>query len=96
MLASAMTCRSCGAQIAEKAIVCYRCGTATAIPDMAPRPSPPRASRSRMVLPVLILVEMAAAVVVVIGLGYQDSTVAWVIAAVAAIVSVVVTARVLR
>jgi predicted nucleic acid-binding Zn ribbon protein len=24
-----VTCRSCGAQIADKAIVCYRCGTPT-------------------------------------------------------------------
>ena len=27
-----MTCRSCGATIAEKAIVCYRCGAPTAEP----------------------------------------------------------------
>ena len=27
-----MTCRTCGAEIAEKAIVCYRCGTPTAGP----------------------------------------------------------------
>ena len=27
-----MTCRSCGADIADKAIVCYRCGTPTAEP----------------------------------------------------------------
>ena len=36
-----MTCRSCGATIADKAIVCYRCGTATADPAMfAPKPMP--------------------------------------------------------
>jgi len=28
-----MTCRACGARIAEKAIVCYRCGAPTALPD---------------------------------------------------------------
>jgi hypothetical protein len=27
-----VTCRSCGATIADKAIVCYRCGTPTALP----------------------------------------------------------------
>ena len=27
-----MTCGSCGAQIAEKAIICYRCGAPTATP----------------------------------------------------------------
>lgn len=24
-----MQCRSCGAEIADKALICYRCGTAT-------------------------------------------------------------------
>ena len=33
-----MTCRSCGATIADKAIVCYRCGTPTAIPEAPVRP----------------------------------------------------------
>ena len=27
-----MTCNSCGATIADKAIVCYRCGAPTAVP----------------------------------------------------------------
>jgi hypothetical protein len=35
-----MTCRSCGATIADKAIVCYRCGAPTALPAGGPaRPS---------------------------------------------------------
>jgi hypothetical protein len=34
-----MTCVSCGATIADKAIVCYRCGAPTATP--APRSTPP-------------------------------------------------------
>ncbi len=28
-----MTCRKCGTQIAAKAIICYKCGTATAEPS---------------------------------------------------------------
>lgn len=36
-----MTCRSCGTEIADKAIVCYRCGTPTAVTA----PSPSRAAR---------------------------------------------------
>ena len=36
-----MVCGTCNATIAEKAIVCYRCGTATAIPTPPPRPVPP-------------------------------------------------------
>ena len=33
-----MECRNCGAEIADKAIVCYRCGTGTADPVRAPVP----------------------------------------------------------
>ncbi len=36
-----MKCRSCGLEIAEKAIVCYRCGTPTAEPRV-PAPVPAR------------------------------------------------------
>ncbi len=39
-----MVCGSCGAKIAEKAIVCYRCGTATAMPVVV---TPRRTSASR-------------------------------------------------
>lgn len=31
-----MTCGSCGVKIADKAIVCYRCGAPTAIPAAPP------------------------------------------------------------
>jgi hypothetical protein len=31
-----MLCRNCGIEIADKAIVCYRCGTATAEPKFKP------------------------------------------------------------
>jgi len=39
-----MICRSCGAEIADKAIVCYKCGEPTALP---PSP-PPRAGAPRV------------------------------------------------
>ncbi len=42
-----MTCRSCGATIAEKAIVCYRCGAATAEPA-ATKPPAPAAGAGRL------------------------------------------------
>lgn len=35
-----MVCGTCGSTIADKAIVCYRCGAATAIPVAPPRPVP--------------------------------------------------------
>ena len=48
-----MKCRSCGFEIADKAIVCYRCGTPTA--DPAPRPAA-RPARSRWVAPAIAVV----------------------------------------
>ena len=33
-----MKCRTCGTEIADKAIICYRCGTATTDPVRAPVP----------------------------------------------------------
>lgn len=37
-----MICRNCGTEIADKAIVCYRCGTATTDPVRRPAPLPRR------------------------------------------------------
>jgi uncharacterized membrane protein YvbJ len=34
-----MTCLSCGTQIADKALICFRCGQATTAPRVAPPPS---------------------------------------------------------
>jgi hypothetical protein len=38
-----MKCRSCGIEIADKALICYRCGTATTEAKF----KPPQASRRR-------------------------------------------------
>jgi hypothetical protein len=57
-----MQCRNCGAEIAEKALICYRCGTATTDakyqPYVAPRGSS-RAALFAIVLVVLLLVLLA-------------------------------------
>ncbi len=39
-----MQCRNCGTEIADKAIVCYRCGTSTTEPVRAPARLKPRRS----------------------------------------------------
>jgi hypothetical protein len=53
-----MVCGNCGASIADKAIVCYRCGTPTSVPVAPARPGP--ASGSRPVLAALmVLVALA-------------------------------------
>jgi peptidoglycan/LPS O-acetylase OafA/YrhL len=59
-----MKCRACGFEIADKAIVCYRCGTPTA--DPAPRPVARR--RRRRTWPLLVLVLLLLAVVLAIWL----------------------------
>jgi hypothetical protein len=51
-----MKCRSCGTEIAEKAIVCFRCGTPT---DLPAAPARPRA-RPRAPIGVGVLVLIVA------------------------------------
>lgn len=48
-----MICRNCGTEIADKAIVCYRCGTATT--DPVRKPVPIRKRRGNL-LPLVALV----------------------------------------
>jgi hypothetical protein len=57
-----MQCKHCGTEIADKAIVCYRCGAATAVP-VAP---PPSARGRRLIIPVI-----AAIAILVIGALYM-------------------------
>ncbi len=63
-----MICRSCGTEIADKAIVCYRCGAATTDPVRQPPAGPSKweaepARRRRPLIPWLILL-----VLILIGL----------------------------
>ena len=57
-----MKCRNCGTEIADKALICYRCGTATTEPRIAP----PASKRERGPIPMIItlLVIIAAALLV--------------------------------
>ena len=48
-----MQCRNCGTEIADKALICYRCGTATT--DAKYKPHQPAARRS-LVMPVIAIV----------------------------------------
>ena len=59
-----MICRNCGTEIADKALICYRCGTATTEPRIQPPASsrrsgrPPR-SRGPAFLGLIVLVVAA-------------------------------------
>ena len=48
-----MRCRNCGTEIADKALICYRCGTATTEAKYKPYVAPAR-RRPSMVIVVLI------------------------------------------
>jgi len=56
-----MPCRACGATIAEKAIVCYKCGTPTADVPAVPRQGPTRLRRIPMLFAAVALITAAAA-----------------------------------
>jgi uncharacterized paraquat-inducible protein A len=53
-----MICRQCGTEIADKAIVCYRCGAGTS--DPVRKPVEVRRRRS-VVVPLIILILLALA-----------------------------------
>jgi hypothetical protein len=54
-----MKCRSCAAEIAPNALICYKCGTATTEPRITPPAARPR--RSRVSLAGLVLLGLALA-----------------------------------
>jgi uncharacterized membrane protein YvbJ len=54
-----MQCRQCGTEIADKAIVCYRCGTATTDPVRKAVPIKPRRSPVWSAGVVVVLVLLA-------------------------------------
>lgn len=56
-----MTCTHCGSEIADKALICYRCGRATAEPRIKPPAETslferPRRSRLPLVIVVILIV----------------------------------------
>jgi hypothetical protein len=55
-----MKCRVCGTEIAANALICYRCGTATAEPRIPP-PATRRQPGNRWLVPVLAAAAAVAA-----------------------------------
>ena len=55
-----MQCRNCGTEIADKAIVCYRCGTATTDPVRRAVPVKPRRTPLVPVVVLMVLVAIAS------------------------------------
>jgi hypothetical protein len=83
-----MQCRNCHIEIADKALICYRCGTATTEAKYKPVPIPQRGSRGGLVVSVLVIVLLA------LGAGYVQETAttgaprlaSWIVVAVAVLV----------
>ena len=53
-----MKCRQCGTEIAEKALICYKCGTATTEAKYQPVDIRPRQSFVSFVIPFLLVLLM--------------------------------------
>ena len=70
-----MKCRSCGTEIADKALICYRCGNATTDPRIKPPDEGslferPRRSRWPLVAVIILIV---LAIVAAWAMGLLDS-----------------------
>jgi hypothetical protein len=63
-------CRSCGTEIADKAIICYRCGASTTDPVRAPAPVQRRRN------PILTLAVAAVLVLLALYMGQASRTAA--------------------
>jgi uncharacterized membrane protein YvbJ len=58
-----MQCRNCGSQIADKALICYKCGTATTEAKYQPAPLPGRGRRSGLAPTVIAIVLLVLSVI---------------------------------
>ena len=87
-----MQCRNCGTEIADKALICYKCGTATTEAKYQPAQLPSRSSRSGLIATVVALALLVVAALYLertgaAGAGSQQQWVTYV--AVAAAVAII-------
>jgi len=83
-----MICRTCGTEIAEKALICYKCGAATTDPLVRPPSSARPRSRAGLIVTFAALV-LLAAVALVLARSSPSGTppaVTWIVAAVAILI----------
>jgi zinc-ribbon domain len=57
-----MQCRNCGTEIADKALICYRCGTATTEAKFKPAALKPRRMPMALITGLTTAAALAAAV----------------------------------
>jgi hypothetical protein len=83
-----MICRSCGTEIAEKALICYKCGAATTDPVVQPPASTGRRSRTGLIVTfaALVLLAVVAAVLARSSPSGTPPAVTWIVAGVAIVI----------
>jgi hypothetical protein len=82
-----MTCKQCGTEIADKALVCYRCGRATAESEGPIVPA--RTPRSRVpIVAALLVLTLGALFMSQAAAGVAPRSVSWAVSGLAAIVLV--------
>lgn len=64
-----MICRHCGTDIADKALICYRCGNPTAEPRVKPPADGPLFSRPQHARPPMVAIVLVL-ILVVLALVY--------------------------
>jgi hypothetical protein len=79
-------CRNCGIEIADKALICYRCGTATT--EAKFKPVAARRSSSSLVVTVLVIVVLTIAALYIDRTATAEAPrlTAWILVAVAVII----------
>jgi hypothetical protein len=80
-----MICKHCGTEIADKALVCYRCGQATSEPRIKPATTTRKSSIVPLVAALLVLV-IGALYMALAASGRAPRSLSWVVAALALIV----------
>jgi hypothetical protein len=86
-----MLCRQCGTEIADKALICYRCGTATSEPKFKPPSGTPRRSGSASLLASVLALALLVLFALYLGriaTGGIPRLVSWVAAGIALVVVV--------
>ena len=79
-----MICKNCGTEIADKALVCFRCGTATFEAKVKPGGTPARRSQVPVVLALIVLL-LAALFMAQAAAGEAPRLLSWVVAGLAVI-----------
>jgi hypothetical protein len=81
-----MKCRNCGTEIADKALICYRCGTATTAPRIPPPPATPARGPLPLIIALVLIAVVAFVAVPELPEG-QPRLAGWIAAAFVALVS---------